>query len=41
VRQSQPSDTLAVIRERHAAVHELRAAGKTLAEAAAALGLSQ
>ena len=31
----------AVIGERHAAVHELRAAGKTLAEAAAALGLSE
>lgn len=31
----------AVIRERHAAVHQLRAAGKTLPEAAAALGLSQ
>jgi transposase len=30
----------AVIRERHAAVHQLRAAGKTLPEAAAALGLS-
>jgi transposase len=36
-----PAGTEAVIRERHAAVHELRAAGKTLAEAAAALGLSQ
>ena len=31
----------AVVRERHAAVHELRAAGQTLDEAAAALGLSQ
>jgi transposase len=36
-----PDGLEAVIRERHAAVHQLRAAGKTLPEAAAALGLSQ
>ena len=36
-----PPGLEAVIRERHAAVHELRAAGKTQAEAAAALGLSR
>ena len=36
-----PAGLEAVIRERHAAVHELRAAGTTLAGAAAALGLSQ
>ena len=36
-----PPGLEAVIRERHAAVHELRAAGKTLPEAAAALGLSR
>jgi len=36
-----PAGTEAVIRERHAAVRQLRAAGKTLPEAAAALGLSQ
>jgi transposase len=34
-------DLEAVIRERHAAVHALRAAGQTLAQAAAALGLSR
>ena len=36
-----PAGAQAVIGERHAAVHELRAAGKTLAETAAALGLSE
>ena len=36
-----PAGLEAVIRERHAAVRELRAAGKTLPEAAAALGLSR
>ncbi len=36
-----PAGAEAVIRERHAAVHELRAAGKTLAETAAALGLGE
>lgn len=36
-----PAGAEAVIRQRHAAVHELRAAGRTLAGAAAALGLSQ
>jgi transposase len=36
-----PAGAEAVIRERHAAVHQLRATGKTLPEAAAALGLSQ
>jgi transposase len=36
-----PAGLEAVIRERHQAVHELRAAGQTLAEAAAALGLSE
>jgi transposase len=36
-----PAGLEAVIRERHAAVHELRAAGGTLAEAAAGLGLSR
>ena len=36
-----PAGSEAVIRERHAAVHQLRAAGKTLPEAAAALGLSR
>ena len=36
-----PAGLEAVIRERHAAVRELRASGKTLPEAAAALGLSQ
>ncbi len=36
-----PAGPEAVIRARHAAVHELRAAGKTLDEAAAALGLSR
>jgi transposase len=36
-----PAGAEAVIRERHAAVRQLRAAGKTLPEAAAALGLSQ
>jgi len=36
-----PAGLEAVIRERHAAVHQLRAAGKTLPEAAAALGLSR
>ena len=35
-----PAGVEAVVRERHAAVHQLRAAGKTLPEAAAALGLS-
>jgi Transposase len=36
-----PAAPEAVIRARHAAVHELRAAGKTLDEAAGALGLSR
>jgi transposase len=36
-----PAGAEAVIRERHAAVHELRAAGKTLAQTAAALGLGE
>ena len=36
-----PAGLEAVIRQRHAAVHELRAAGTTLPRAAAALGLSQ
>jgi len=36
-----PAGAEAVIRERHAAVHQLRAAGKTLPETAAALGLSR
>jgi transposase len=36
-----PAGLQAVIRERHAAVHQLRAAGKTLDQAAAALGLSR
>ena len=36
-----PAGAEAVIRERHAAVQQLRAAGKTLPEAAAAAGLSQ
>jgi transposase len=36
-----PADLEAVIRERYRAVHELRAAGTTLAGAAAALGLSR
>jgi len=36
-----PGGLEAAVRERHAAVHELRAAGKTRAQAAAALGLSQ
>jgi len=36
-----PAGLEAVIRERHAAVRQLRAAGKTLPEAAAALGLSR
>jgi hypothetical protein len=36
-----PAGLEAVIRGRHAAVRELRAAGRTLPEAAAALGLSQ
>jgi len=36
-----PAGLEAVIRGRHAAVHELRAAGKTLDQAAAALGLSR
>ena len=36
-----PAGLEAVVRGRHAAVHELRAAGKTLEEAAAALGLSR
>jgi hypothetical protein len=36
-----PAGAEAVIRERHAAVRRLRAAGKTLPEAAAALGLSR
>jgi transposase len=36
-----PAGAAAVIRERHAAVQELRAAGKTLAETAAALGLGE
>jgi hypothetical protein len=36
-----PAGPEAVIRERHAAVRQLRAAGKTLPEAAAALGLSR
>jgi transposase len=35
-----PAGVEAVVRQRHAAVHQLRAAGKTLPEAAAALGLS-
>jgi transposase len=35
-----PAGAEAVIRERHAAVHQLRAAGKTQDQAAAALGLS-
>lgn len=35
-----PAGVEAAVRERHAAVHRLRAAGKTLPEAAAALGLS-
>jgi transposase len=36
-----PAGLEAVVRERHRAVHELRAAGKTQDEAAAALGLSR
>ncbi len=36
-----PAGPEAVIRARHAAVHQLRAAGKTLDEAAAALGLGR
>jgi transposase len=36
-----PGGPEAVIRARHAAVHELRAAGKTLDQAASALGLSR
>jgi transposase len=36
-----PAGLEAIIRQRHAAVHELRAAGTTLPQAAAALGLSQ
>lgn len=36
-----PASVAAVIRERHRAVHELRAAGKTQAEAAAATGLGR
>jgi transposase len=36
-----PAGPEAVVRERHAAVHQLRAAGKTQDEAAAALGLSR
>ncbi|HET9966621.1 MAG TPA: ISL3 family transposase [Streptosporangiaceae bacterium] len=36
-----PAGLEAVIRERHAAVHQLRAAGKTQDQAAAALGLSR
>jgi transposase len=36
-----PAGLEAAVRERHAAVHELRAAGKTQDEAAAALGLSR
>ena len=36
-----PAGLEAVVRERHAAVHELRAAGKTQDETAAALGLSR
>jgi hypothetical protein len=36
-----PAGLEAVIAQRHRAVHELRAAGRTLAEAAAALGLSE
>jgi transposase len=40
-RQAVPADLEAVIRERHAAVHQLRAAGQTLAQAAAALGLGE
>jgi transposase len=39
--EGAPAGLEAVIRERHAAVHQLRAAGQTLAGAAAALGLSQ
>jgi len=36
-----PAGLEAVVRERHAAVHELRAAGQSLDQAAAALGLSR
>lgn len=36
-----PAGAEAVIRERHAAVHELRAAGQTMAETAVALGLGE
>jgi hypothetical protein len=36
-----PAGLEAAVRERHAAVHELRAAGKTQDQAAAALGLSR
>jgi transposase len=36
-----PAGLEAVVRERHAAVHQLRAAGKTVDEAAAAIGLSR
>ena len=39
--QDVPAGLEDVIRSRHAAVHELRAAGKTLAETAAALGLGE
>jgi transposase len=40
-RAGMPADPHAVIRERHAVVHQLRAAGQTLAQAAAALGLGE
>lgn len=36
-----PADVAAAVRERHAAVHKLRAAGKTQDQAAAELGLSR
>jgi transposase len=40
-RQAPPADPEPVIRQRHAAVHALRAAGQDLAGAAAALGISE
>jgi transposase len=40
-RQDPPADPEPVIRERHAKVHALRAAGQDLAGAAAALGISE
>ena len=39
--EGMPAGLEAAVRERHAAVHELRAAGKTQDQAAAALGLSR